>query len=199
MLDGQIVLAVHPPDRAGSLNQHRRQHLLPCRFPAGLCLLADSFIAGTSPVAARGATAVSRDMSAPVSATKTCATFSQPGDGLQQPDFGAAGASRPRREPHPARPKPAPPSCGFVLDQLRVEVLVGYRNAQHVESKRVLRLMGEAHLQGGPHHLPEGSGSRGWELLHATQEALKLVPPALTRRCSLGPPGGGTLDREAEL
>jgi hypothetical protein len=70
---------------------------------------------------------------------------------------------------------------GFVLDELGVEVLVGYRDAQHVEGKRVLRLMGEAHLPCRPHHPPEGSGSRGRELLRATQEALKLdgssLPP----------------------
>ena len=42
VLGGQIVLAPHPADRAGGLDQHRGHHLLPCRFPAGVCLPADS-------------------------------------------------------------------------------------------------------------------------------------------------------------
>jgi hypothetical protein len=77
-------------------------------------------------------------MPAPVSATKTCATFSRTS---------------------------STELYGFVLDGLGVEVRVGYRDAQHVECRRVLRLMGEAHLPGRPHHLPEGSGSRARELL----------------------------------
>jgi hypothetical protein len=40
---------------------------------------------------------------------------------------------------------------------------------------------GPSSSDGGPHHLAEGSGSRGRELLQATQEALKLdgssLPP----------------------
>jgi hypothetical protein len=76
MLDSEIVLAVHPAYRTGGLDEHRGQPFVPCRFPAGICRPADSFIAGATPAhAARCAAVGNRVMSAPVSATIVSATF----------------------------------------------------------------------------------------------------------------------------
>ncbi len=73
---GQVVLAVHPPDRAGGLDQHRGQPLVAVPRPGRRRLPADSCIAGATPAqAARCAAVGNRDMSAPVSAMITCATF----------------------------------------------------------------------------------------------------------------------------
>jgi hypothetical protein len=77
MLNGQIVLAVHPADRPGGLDQHRGQPFVPVPLPSGVRLPADSCIAGAKPAQAARCPAVgNRDMSAPVSATITCATVS---------------------------------------------------------------------------------------------------------------------------
>src|SRR5829696_9761130 len=76
MLGSQVVLAVHPADRSGGLDQHRGQPFVAVPLPAGLCLPADSFIAGAKPAqAAKWAAVGNRDMSPPVSAMITSATF----------------------------------------------------------------------------------------------------------------------------
>ena len=52
VLNGQIVLAVHSADRAGGLDQQRSQPRGAVLLTAGLCLPADSFIAGAKPAQA---------------------------------------------------------------------------------------------------------------------------------------------------